>query len=297
MIELLLLAMPGYRAMETLPYCTVENKTLTMNAFIPAGTNKPAPVMVDIHGGWFVGGGPETNIPDFLRRRGVAFFSINYRLGDEGGFPQCIRDCRNAVRFIRKNATKFNIDPNRIAVTGGSAGGHLSLMVAMTPERFQDGGPTPGLEGVSAKVCGAFSYIPPTDFVVFWNQGPNDVVVTPDGTKTFRPWNDAVPNDARPHLRRLFHGATPETKQGKALYMRMSPAGYVRKNLPPLLICDGEKDPIVPGTEGKTLHERLLAVGADSSYWLSIGRGHEFPSGPGFDGVLERFLDHIYGPR
>ncbi|MEI9960395.1 MAG: alpha/beta hydrolase [Limisphaerales bacterium] len=104
-------------------------------------------------------------------RRGLAIFSIQYRLGESGGFPQNIRDCRNAIRFIRQNAKRFNIDPNRIDVTGGSAGGHLSLMVAMVPENFDDGGATSGLEGISAKVSGSFSYIPPTDFVRFGIKG------------------------------------------------------------------------------------------------------------------------------
>ena len=80
---------------------------------------------IDHIGGW-----------QWFERHNLAVFSIEYRLGHEGGFPENIRDCRNAIRFIRKNAERFHIDPERIAVTGGSAGGHLSLMVAMVPEMF-----------------------------------------------------------------------------------------------------------------------------------------------------------------
>lgn len=298
MIALTVLAMlpagPAYAPMQTIPYCAVDGNTLTLNAFIPTGSGKPTPAMVDIHGGWFIGGGPATQGPDELARRGIAFFSIAYRLGDEGGFPQCIRDCRNAIRFIRKNAKQFNLDPNRIAVMGGSAGGHLSLMVAMVPERFDDGGATPELKGVSARVCGAFSWIPPTDFVRFWDQGPDDVVTDSNGRKSFRHWNDAIPNDSRPHLRALFHGVAPDTDAGKALYQRMCPIGQVRRGLPPLLICDGEKDPIVPGLEGRELYERLKAVGDDVTYWMTPGGGHAFPSGPGFDAVAGRFLDKVF---
>jgi acetyl esterase/lipase len=61
--------------------------------------------------------------------RGIAVFSIEYRLGKQGGFPENIRDCRNAVRFVRKNAKRFNIDPERIGCYGTSAGGHLTMMV------------------------------------------------------------------------------------------------------------------------------------------------------------------------
>ena len=193
----------------------------------------------------------------WFKRHNLAVFSIDYRLNREGGFPECIRDCRNAIRYIRQNAKEFNIDPDRIDVTGGSAGGHLSLMVAMVPEDFADGGPAPDLQGVSAKVSGSFSFIPPTDFVRFWYQGPSDTIRNPDGTISFRPPDNSIPNDSRPHLRVLFHGVIPDTEEHKALYTRMCPLGNVRRDVPPLLICDGEKDPIVPGLEGKELYEKL----------------------------------------
>ena len=68
--------------------------------------------------------------------------------------------------------------------------------------------------------------------------------------------------------------------------------GHVRASLPPLLICDGEKDPIVPGLHGKMLYEKLQAVGADATYWMTPGGGHAFPGGAGFDTVLDAFLEH-----
>ena len=288
----LIIAARAYAPMQTLPYCTVEGHTLSMNAFLPTGTAHSVGAMVEIHGGWFVGGDAMTAVPQVIKDRGLAFFSITYRLGDQGGFPQCISDCRNAVRFVRKNTAKFNVDPNRIAVCGGSAGGHLSLMVAMVPDNFDGDDIPPGLKGVSAKVCGAFSWIPPTDFVRFWDQGPSDQT----GPSSFRHWDDNVPNDARPHLRGLFHGVGADTPAGRALYTKMCPIGYVRKDVPPLLICDGEHDPIVPGLEGKELYEQLKRAGADATYWMSPG-GHDYPSGPGFDAVLAKFLDKVYAPQ
>lgn len=294
MIALLAVLAAGGQTLTEVPYCTVDGKTLTLNADLPVAS-KPTPAMVDIHGGWFYGGGPSQTAPDFLKRKGVAFFSIAYRLGAEGGFPQNIRDCRNAVRFVRKNARRFNIDPDRIAVMGGSAGGHLSLMVAMVPERFDDGGPTEDLKGISARVCGAFSWIPPTDFVRFWREAPSDVVQASDGKTSFRGPDEAIPNDARPRLRALFHGLTPEEARGRAMYLNMSPMGHVRSRIPPLLVCDGEGDPIVPGQHGKALYDRLRKIGADCAYWLTPEGGHGFPGGVGFDAVLNGFLDRIYG--
>src|SRR5882724_1288896 len=293
---------PVYRSELNIVYAKVGDRELKLNAFLPDGAKAPVPAMVEIHGGWWYGGDSASRVEgvggwQMFMRDGLAVFSIQYRLGNDGGFPQNIRDCRNAIRFIRQNASRFNIDPNRIDVTGGSAGGHLSLMVAMVPEDFDDGGPTAGLEGVSARVSGSFSYIPPTDFVRFWNQGPEDAVTNETGKIAFRGPDAKIPYDSRPRLRILFHGITPDTEEHQVLYSRMSPAGNVRKDIPPVLICDGEKDPIVPGLHGKMLYEKLKAVNADATYWMTPAGGHAFPSGEGFDKVLDIFLIRSLPPE
>ncbi len=252
--------------------------------------------MVDIHGGWWEAGTKADSItrmwggPELARiamNKGIAFFSIDYRLGKEGGFPEEIRDCRNAIRFIRKNAAKYNIDPERIGCFGGSAGSHLSAMCAVVPEDFDDGGPTDDLKGVSAKVCNAFSFVGPWDFVKQWDEAPNDI--REDGS--FRPADPKLPHDARPRHRRNFKGIIPDTEEHKALYRKMSPIGHVRKDIAPLLICDGEVDAIVPGLHGKMIHAKFQEVGADTTYWMSPHAGHAFPSGEGFPKVLSEFLD------
>jgi acetyl esterase/lipase len=288
-------AFPAYHSELHVVYAKVRGTELKLNAFLPDNADAPVAAVVEIHGGWWFGGEAVSQIEgvggwQVFMRQGLAIFSIEYRLGKAGGFPQNIRDCRNAIRFIRQNAKRFNIDPKRIDVTGGSAGGHLSLMVAMVPEDFPDGGPTPGLEGVSARVSESFSYIPPTDFVRFWDQGPEDVITNSDGKISFRGPDDKIPYDSRPRLRILFHGVTPDTDKRKAFYTRMCPIGHVRQEVPPLLICDGEKDPIVPGLHGKELYKKLKAVGADATYWMTLNGGHSFPGGAGFEKVLDDFM-------
>lgn len=286
---------PAYSSETNIVYCTVAGRDLTLNAFLPAEARTPVPAIVEIHGGWWYGGHAAVQLDrvggwQFFERHGLAVFSVEYRLGTNGGFPENIRDCRNAIRFIRLNAKRFNIDPDRIDVTGGSAGGHLSLMVAMVPDTFSDGGPTAGLEGVSARVSGSFSFIPPTDFVRFWYQGPDDTETNQAGQTSFRGPDDRIPDDSRPRLRVLFHGVIPDSEDHRLLYTNLCPIGYVGKTVPPLLICDGEKDPIVPGLHGRALFEKLHAAGADAVYWMTPDGGHAFPSGPGFDRVLDGFL-------
>jgi acetyl esterase/lipase len=274
-------AEPDFSAENDIVYSEVDGKKLVMHAFLPRAAKKPAPAMVHIHGGWWTGGratrSPRSGRLREMFRRGIAVFSIEYRLGKNGGFPENIRDCRNAVRFVRKNAKRFNIDPERIGCYGTSAGGHLTMMVAMVPEDFKDGGPTKGLEDVSAKVCCGFSVVGPTDFVRQWDESI-----------------DKKPNNARPYHRVLFHGITPEDEAGKKHYMYMSPLGHVRKDVAPLLICDGERDPIVPGLHGKVLQAKLKAVGADSKYWMTVNGGHGWPGGKGFAKVLDTFLKHVF---
>lgn len=308
---MLILAAFTLRAVEyatelNITYCTVNDRELKLNAFLPKGVDKPAPVMVDIHGGWWESGSKARSIPQMwggpelaqiAMDKGIAFFSIDYRLAKagavtpdqytEGGFPEEIRDCRNAIRFIRKNAARFNIDPDRIGCFGGSAGSHLSAMCAVVPGDFDDGGPTDDLKGVSAKVSNAFSFVGPWDFVKQWDEAPSDEL--PGGL--FRKADANVKHDARPRHRRNFKGIIPDTDEHKELYRKMSPIGHVRKDVAPLLICDGELDPIVPGLHGKIIHEKFQAVGADTTYWMSPKAGHAFPSGDGFPKVLSDFLD------
>lgn len=278
---------PAYRSELNVPYCEITGKQLTLNVFLPQDATNPVPAIVHIHGGWWYGGKSEAVPGDIggwqvYTSNKLAIFSINYRLKQDGGFPQCIRDCRNAIRFIRKNAKRFNIDPERIDVSGDSAGGQIALMVAMVPEDFQDGGPTAGLEGVSARVSGAFSCIQVADFVEFWNNGGDSTIGK---------------DESRSRLRLLFHGITPDTDEGKALYTKMSPIGWVRNDVPPLLICDGQKDPIVTGFEGVWLYEKLKADGADATYWMTPNGGHSFPDGAGFDEVLDNFIVHTLHPN
>jgi acetyl esterase/lipase len=289
-----LLALEGYKTEFGIVYAKIGSKELIINAFIPEGVDKPTAAMVEIHGGWWSSGKPETRIEYIggagqLVKHKVALFTISYRLGKEGGFPENIRDCRNAIRYIRKNAAKFNIDPERIGCMGGSAGSHLSEMCAMVPEDFEDGGPTEELKGVSAKVCNAFSVCGPVDFVAQWNEAPSDEVKDADGKITYRPADSKIPHDARPRHRILHKGVTPETEAGKAQYMKMSPMGHVRKDVAPILIVDGLKDDVVPLQHGKRLHEALDKVGAENVYFAAES-GHAYPRGNGFEKVLEDFF-------
>ncbi|QDU27881.1 Carboxylesterase NlhH [Anatilimnocola aggregata] len=127
-----------------IPYLGKDRQE-TGDLYLPAerkpGTKSPAVLI--IHGGGWTGGskraGREQNIGKTLTEHGMVGFSIDYKLGERGNamgaWPQNLHDCKTAVRWLRVNAEKYGIDPDRIGVIGGSAGGHLSSLIAVTQEK------------------------------------------------------------------------------------------------------------------------------------------------------------------
>lgn len=127
-----------------------EGRAEKMDAYLPKQEFKrPLSVVIWIHGGGWIGGSKsaarELNICQTLAENGYAAFSIDYKLGQkteakdgkdaevtEVPWPQNIYDCKTAIRYIRKEAARFGIDPSRIAVSGGSAGAHLALVTGLT---------------------------------------------------------------------------------------------------------------------------------------------------------------------
>lgn len=129
-----------------------ESPAQTMDIFLPDEGEGPFPLFIHIHGGGFaVGDKRDGHVKKLLDaiQKGYAFASINYRLSDEAIFPAAVLDCRNAIRFLKENAAKYSIIPDRIATIGGSAGGNLSAMLAMNVPN----GEFLGEEGKTYKHC------------------------------------------------------------------------------------------------------------------------------------------------
>lgn len=132
-LALLLLAPLSAGQLRDLEFSRPGGVPLTLDASIPASP-RPQPAVLLVHGGGWEAGDKRTYInPWFvtLTRAGLAWFSIDYRLGPAHKHPAAVEDIEAAVRFLRANAKKFNIDPRRIAVMGESAGGHLAMLAAL----------------------------------------------------------------------------------------------------------------------------------------------------------------------
>jgi acetyl esterase/lipase len=226
----------------------VEKLDLYLPAQPPKGTLSPA--LVWIHGGGWSGGAKNEarakNVCTTLAGAGYVAVSIDYKLGP-GAWPTNLIDCKNAVRFLRSNAAKYHVDPNRIAVAGGSAGGHLALMVALTAgqnelEPVETATPYPRFS--SEVRCGINMY------------GVTNILTRKLSENTLQ----------------LF-GA--ETVNSPALRLA-SPVTHVTKTSVPLLTLHGRNDPTVDYAQAEELDRVAKERGAPHELILLDGVGHTF---------------------
>jgi hypothetical protein len=154
-----------------LPYVSNGHERQKLDLFLPR-EGKNLPLIIRVHGGAWMMGTKDWEKPEDFIRNGYAVASIGYRLSQHAKFPAQIEDCKAAVRFLRANAQKYNLDPNRFAAWGGSAGGHLAAMLGTTGDinEFDVGENL----SCSSKVQAVVDYFGPTDLIGFHRM--------PDGT-------------------------------------------------------------------------------------------------------------------
>lgn len=266
---------------DNITYGRAGDTELKLDLARPQGDG-PFPAIVFIHGGGWSGGnrqGYRGQIQE-AARRGYVAATISYRLMkfDQAKketttadpiFPAQIHDAKAAIRWVRANAQRYHVDPNRIGVTGGSAGGHLSLLVGLTD-------PSSGLEGnsgnpdQSSRVQAVVNVFGPTDMAACWE-------------KSSVAW-----------IFRLFMGGTPAEAAG--CYQAASPVTYVSKDNPPVLTLHGDQDALVPIEQATTLDEKMKAVGASHTLIVFQGQGHGFKGEDGkkaWDATWEFFDRHL----
>ena len=154
-------------------YANHDGVKLLGDMCLPAGGDQH-PMVIAIHGGGWQNGERERyhDWGRFLTRHGYGLFTISYRLSTPGHktYPEAVHDCRAAVQFIRSQAARFNVDPQRIALVGDSAGGHLASMVALAgdTEVFATGYPGDPYAGVSTQVKAVVSIYGVHDLIQQW---------------------------------------------------------------------------------------------------------------------------------
>ena len=203
-----------------------------------AKSTTPQPAIVFIHGGGWAsgdkGGGQWRSLPLEYAARGYVCVSINYRLTNEGIMLDCIADCKCAVRWLRANAEKYNIDSKRIGAYGNSAGAHLVSVLGLAPREADLEGDGPH-QDVSSLVQAVCCSAPPTDFTNWLNPAKNP----------------------RSPASRLFGDKDAET-----VARRCSPVTYASDKAPPFLIVHGTADKTVPVSQGDALGESTYRQGS-----------------------------------
>lgn len=244
----------------------------------------PRPAVLWVHGGGWREGSRSPSPSWMLAERGFVTASTSYRFSEVAAFPAQIHDVKAAIRFLRANAGLFGIDPERIGIWGGSAGGHLAALAAVSEG-------VSGLEGEggnaneSSAVQAAVAISPPTDFLVDWWQDsayPEHEVVT-----------DVVAG--------LF-GDEPDERRDLARLA--SPMHLAHGGVPPVLVVHGTLDDMVPISQGRRLVESLTAHGVEASLLELPQDDHSvqsvFSASPGHPTEASReivaFFERVLGP-
>jgi acetyl esterase/lipase len=237
---------------EGLVYSTPEGASLAMNLARPKADVGLRPAVLCIHGGGFRAGKRESYdaLCVKLAERGFVAATITYRLAPVHRFPAAVHDCKAAVRFLRANADKYNIDPNKLGVTGGSAGGHLAQFLGVTAHvpQFEGTGGNP--EQSSSVACVVNVY------------GPSDF------TKSYGKSVDA--HEVLP----LWFGGNLETAFKQ--HILGSPLYWVTPDAAPTLCIHGTEDKYVAHEQAVWLVDKLKAATVDAELLTLEGAGHGF---------------------
>lgn len=257
--------------LETRPYACRSNGDLYVDIFSPVGRPKAAVLL--IHGGGWRSGDKIMVHPAARVLAGLGFLAlaVQYRLLDQAPWPAPVADVISAIRWARKNSAALGIEPNKIAIEGFSAGGHLSLLAAAkTSLGFSD--PQDDVQ-ISASVAAVIAFFAPIEFQV----SPTQLGVS----------------DAS----RLFGGECTEAQLRLA-----SPVHCVDTEFPPTCIFHGTDDHVVEPSVSLRLFDRLRGVGATADLHIFAGHTHEFSALPimvsQVQSIVASFVDrHVVRPE
>ena len=235
------------------------------------------PTLLQIHGGgWVIGDKGEQALPLMtqLASRGWVCVSANYRLSPHATFPDHLRDVKRAIMWIREHGAEFGANPDFLVVTGGSAGGHLAALVALTANDLEY---QPGFENVdtSVRACipvyGVYDF---TDRHGFWSYDLGELLET----KVLKGSIDEIPD----------------------LYRKASPMDRIHPGAPPFCIIHGDRDSLVPVAEARMFADMVKEASGEPVVYIEIaGAQHAFELFPSLrtqavvDGI-ERFVGYTY---
>ena len=259
---------PAFTRQEDVIYGRKFGTALTMDVFTPKENANGAAVVWVISGGWF---SSHDNIgPPFVAefiKRGYTVFAVVHGSQPKYTIPEILQDMNRAMRFIRTHAGDYHIDSDRVGITGGSAGGHLSLMQGTAGDAGKADARDP-VDRASSRVQAVACFFPPTDFL---NYGPSGLsAITSDTLKPFRPPFDFHELDKNANR---FERITDEAKI-KEILKQISPIYHISADTPPTLIIHGDADKLVPLSQSQSFIDKLKAAGVPCELVIKPGLGH-----------------------
>ena len=272
---------PQMKVLRDIEYIPGGHERNKLDLYLPQKADKGGlfgkkrlPLIIWVHGGAWMGG-DKTGCPAVrFVQRGYAVASINYRFSQHATFPAQIEDSKAAVRWLRANADKYNLDTKRFGAWGASAGGHLVALLGTTGDvkEFDKGENL----NISSKVQAVCDYFGPTDFLKIADFPSKMNHTAPDSPEA-----------------KLIGGPILENKDA---CKRANPITYVTKNDPPFLIVHGDADPLVPHNQSELLYQALQKAKIEANLRIVKGGGHGGFKDPEIEKMVEEFFDkHLKG--
>jgi acetyl esterase/lipase len=261
---------PNYARKEVI-YGRKDGTALTMDVFTPKDEKKAngAGIIVVVSGGWF---SSHDNVSPGLvaayLEKGYTAFAVVHGSQPRYAIPDAVSDLNRAVRFIKANAKEYGVDPDRLGIIGGSAGGHLALMQGCAGK---DGDPKAKdpVDRASGRVRAVVAVFPPTDFL---NWGEKGKVMLGRGL----PIPIQAPFDFREPDKKTGSLALVEDEdKRKEIGKQISPITHVKKDNPPTLLIHGDKDLLVPLQQSESMLKALKDAGATADLIVVKDGGHD----------------------
>ena len=233
-------------------YANPDGQHLKVDIARPKSAQGLLPAVLCIHGGGFRAGNRESYDALIIKlaQRGYVAVTVTYRLAPKYQFPAAVHDVKAAVRWLRANASKYQIDPTRIGVMGGSAGGHLAQFMGVTGEIANFEGDS-GNPNQSSRVTCVVNYFGPSDFTKSYGKSVDAAEVLP-----------------------LFLGGDLTTARKR--HIEASPLYWVNPAAAPTLCIHGTEDKYVAYEQAVWLIDRLKAADVEAELLTLEGAGHGF---------------------
>jgi acetyl esterase/lipase len=263
---------PTFTRKEDVIYGRKFGTALTMDVFTPTrGANGKA-VILCVSGGWF--SAHEAINAGFFNeylKRGYTVFAVVHGSQPKFTIPEVLKDMNRAVRFIRYHAHDYGIDPDQIGITGGSAGGHLSLMQGTAGDAGDPKAADP-VDRTSSRVQAVACFFPPTDFLNYGKPGEDAL-----GRGILTDFKAPFDFHEYDKAKKCYMPVTDESKVLE-IGRQIAPINHVSSDDAPTLIIHGDADKLVPIQQAKIFLEKLKDAGVETKLVVKPGAGHGWPN-------------------